>query len=298
MSRKKPTAKQIEERQALAARLHESIAEQVEALRETEAWTKFLRFCSAFHTYSLNNILLILSQNPDATNVAGYRTWQSLGRQVRKGEKALKIFGGRDIVETVEDPTTGKEKEERRTKFFLVSVFDQSQTDLLDPEADDPTELAKHLTGDFDGQAQAIIDQLTSFLADQGWTVTVETVAGAANGYTTVDGTHRIVVDEQLAPAQKVKTLLHETAHALLHANNGATEYAEHRGICETEAESVAYVVAGLLGLNTADYSIGYVAAWSQADTDLIHTTPANVLKTANRIAEGLTHKETTAPAA
>lgn len=84
MARKIRTTKSPEERRAEAEGLHATIAEQVEELRSSEAWTRFLTFAQAFHRYSINNLLLILAQKPEATHVAGYRTWQKLGRQVRK----------------------------------------------------------------------------------------------------------------------------------------------------------------------------------------------------------------------
>lgn len=114
---------------------------------EAEAWTRFLGFAQSFHRYSINNLLLILSQQPEATHVAGYRTWQKLGRQVRKGEKGIHIFGARDVVTTQEDERTGEEKEQRTRRFFPVSVFDMSQTDPIDPEAQDPSIIAHKLTG-------------------------------------------------------------------------------------------------------------------------------------------------------
>ena len=97
MARKIKTTKSPEERRAEAEGLHATIAEQVEELRSSEAWTRFLTFAQAFHRYSINNLLLILAQKPEATHVAGYRTWQSIGRQVRKGERGIRIC--RDNIE-------------------------------------------------------------------------------------------------------------------------------------------------------------------------------------------------------
>ena len=87
MTRKVTTRKSTEERRAEAQALQATIAEQIEALRDSETWTRFLAFAQAFHRYSLGNLLLIFAQSPEATHVAGYRTWLSLNRQVRKGER-------------------------------------------------------------------------------------------------------------------------------------------------------------------------------------------------------------------
>lgn len=188
MARKIRTTKSPEERRAEAEGLHATIAEQVEELRSSEAWTRFLTFAQAFHRYSINNLLLILAQKPEATHVAGYRTWQKLGRQVRKGERGIRIFGGRDVREVVEDEQTGEEKEQRRTRFFPVSVFDMAQTDPIDPEADDPSTLAHRLRGD---DPLGILAAVTDYLTGQGWTVEREAIPGETNGYTTTDGCSR-----------------------------------------------------------------------------------------------------------
>ena len=285
MAQKVKNTKSPEQRQAEAEALHETIAEQVEALRDSGAWQRYLEFAQSFHRYSINNLMLILGQCPEATQVAGYRAWQKLNRQVSKGEKGIRIFGGRDVTVTVEDEDTGEEKKERRTKFFPVSVFDQGQTQLIDPEQGDPSEIAQQLTGeDIAGIHASTIDYLTA----QGWKVEHEEIPGAANGYTAVDGSQRVVIDANLTPAQAAKTALHEAAHVLLHAEEDIADYVQHRGIKETEAESVAYVAAGVLGLDTSAYSIGYVAGWSDCETETIKDTAQRVLKAAHTLIEGI----------
>jgi len=290
MVRKVATQKSIEERREQAEVLQASIGEQVEQLRQSEQWTRFLQFAQAFHAYSLNNVLLILSQNPTATRVAGFRRWLELGRQVRKGEKSIKIFGYREREVTDEDDQnvavdvlgTG----ERVVRYFpILSVFDQSQTDPTDPETEDPSQLAQQLHGE---DPMGILEAVTDYLTGQGWTVTRELIAGATNGYTTTDGTRRVVIDAELSPAQAAKTGLHEAAHVILHADEDHTEYVEHRGIKETEAESVAYVVAGILGLDTSSFSIGYVAGWSHGEAEAIRSTASRVLKTAHTLADAI----------
>ncbi|MFD1716043.1 ArdC-like ssDNA-binding domain-containing protein [Amnibacterium flavum] len=294
MVRKVATQKSIEERREQAEALQASIGVQVEQLRQSEQWTRFLQFAQAFHAYSLNNVLLILSQNPTATRVAGFRKWLELGRAVRKGEKSIKIFGyrerkvtdGDDHNDAVDVLGTG----ERVVRYFpILSVFDQSQTDPTDPEAGDPTQLAQQLHGE---DPTGILQAVTDYLTGQGWTVTREPIAGSVNGYTTTDGTRRVVIDASLSPAQAAKTGLHEAAHVLLHAEEDHTEYIEHRGVKETEAESVAYIVAGILGLDTSSYSIGYVAGWSHCDPETIRNTAARVLRTAHTLADAITTTE------
>lgn len=286
MTRTIKTSKSPEERRAEEEALQAAIADQVEELRTSGAWMRFLRFAESFHTYSLGNLLVILAQCPEASHVAGYRTWQNLGRQVRKGERGIRIFGGRDVKTTVEDEKTGDEKEERRVRFFPVSVFDLAQTDAIDGDEGEPVELAQRLSGD---DPAGILDAVTDYLAGKGWTVERAPLAGERNGHTTIDGTHRVVIDAGLSPAQAAKTALHEAAHVILHSDIEPAEYVAHRGIKETEAESVAYIVAGILGLDTSAYSVGYVAGWSKCDADTIKATAGNVLRAAHSLADALT---------
>ncbi|WP_454778720.1 ArdC family protein [Georgenia muralis] len=204
MSKRATTRRTPEERKAQAEALHASIAAQVQALRGSDQWRQFLDFAQSFHAY-INNVLLILAQMPTASAVAGFRQWQAKGRQVRKGEKALKIFGYSTKKTTEEDPETGEEVERSHVRFPVLSVFDISQTDPVDGE-EPCTTVAHRLTGTDDlGIAAAVTHHLTN----QGWTVTRENLDGHTNGYTSNDG-RRVVVETDLAPAQAAKTLIHD----------------------------------------------------------------------------------------
>jgi antirestriction protein ArdC len=276
------TGKTPEERKAQAEALHDSISTQVQALCDSDQWMRFLDFAQTFHSYSLNNVLLILAQRPDASQVAGFRTWQTLGRQVRKGEKGIKIFGYSTKKITEEDDN-GDPQETRIPRFPILSVFDISQTDPVDGY-EGPATLTEQLTGTDDF---GIISTLTDHLATAGWTVDHHPISGSKNGYAdpTVKG---VVLDSALSPEHSAKTLIHETAHILLNHTDNITEYAAHRGLMETEAESVAYIVAGLAGFDTSAYSIGYIAGWTDGDTQLVKATAARVLNTAHAIADTL----------
>ncbi|MCS5732422.1 ArdC-like ssDNA-binding domain-containing protein [Herbiconiux daphne] len=280
-----------EERRAQAEALHENIAAQVEALRGTAQWERFLQFAGAFHAYSLNNVLLILRQRPDATRVAGFRKWQQLGRQVRKGEHAIRIFGY-STKKTTEEDDNGDDVEKITRRFPILSVFDISQTDLIDGEAD-PTTITQQLTGLDD---HGVIETLTEYLAAEGWDVQRKPLAGQVNGYAQPD-TRTVAVREGLAPEHAAKTLIHETAHIELRHVDDLEDYAAHRGLNETEAESVAYVIAGLLGFDTSAYSIGYIAGWAEGDTDIIRSTASRVLKAVDQLADILAPAELDEPA-
>ena len=285
MSAPKRGRKSPEQRQADAEALHATLVEQVETLTTTEGWKRFLKVAATFHTYSLNNLMLIVAQNPDATDVAGFRQWQQRGRQVRKGERGIKIRGYSTKRVTVENTETGEEEEKRLARFPILTVFDVDQTDPIEG-AEQIAAPVQLLTGD---DEHGITTAVTHWLDSQGWTLTREQVGGGANGYTTTDGTRRVVVREDLEPAAAAKTSLHEAGHVILHADDPAGEYVAHRGRKETEAESVAYVMGGLLGLDTTAYSVGYIATWAEGDVDLVRAAAENVLRAVHTLAEALT---------
>ncbi|MBT0568588.1 ArdC-like ssDNA-binding domain-containing protein [Williamsia sp. CHRR-6] len=283
------------ERRERAEQMQAQIAAQVQTMAESIGWREWLDYLANFHSYSLRNILLIAAQRPDATQVAGFRTWQSLGRQVRKGEKAIRIFGFSSKKVTETDPATGDETETRIPRFPILSVFDIAQTDPIDGTEDrtvtEPGDIVTHVHGD---DETGIYDRVAAFITAQGWTITREQIPGTTNGYTRVDGTKLIVVDADLAPAQAAKTMIHETAHAmLLHADTDGhrvdtLDIEQHRGIREVEAESVAYVVAALCGLDTSAYSVGYITGWADGDPEIVTATATRVLACVHTIADAL----------
>lgn len=279
----KKTTRSVEERRAAAEQLHERLVDQVASLADSDQWQRFLTFTAAFHSYSLNNTMLIWSQHPTASRVAGYRQWEKLGRHVRRGEKAIKIFGFATKRTTETDETSGEDAEKVRTYFPILSVFDIDQTELNEGTTDDSA-IAHLLTG---ADEHGIYARAAEFVTRRGWAVETGDT-GRANGYTRTDGSKVIRISDTLEPAQRAKTMLHEAAHAILHSEESHEEYVEHRGVKETEAESVAYVMAAVLGLDTSDYSVGYVAGWASADVALIRSTAANVLKTVQIMADEL----------
>ena len=227
----------------------------VRDLFASDRWRSYLEFLSKFHRYSANNTIAIYLQRPTASLVASFSDWRRKGRQVRKGEHGIKILAPHTIKDI--DDETGEIKQ--RMGFHLAYCFDVSQTDGKDlPEGP-----AHQLTGTVDGFAR-IWDTL---LAVSPVPVSVEPITDCeANGYYS-HADQRIVVRDGLAELQRVKTAIHEIAHAMLHAK-GAEEADADRSTREVQAESVAYVVCRALGLDTSDYSFGYVAGWS-ADKEL-----------------------------
>ena len=153
-------AQRDERMSALLQQLEAGVA----AIQTSDDFTRYLRTAATFHQYSPNNVLLILSQRPDATRVAGYKTWQSLGRQVKKGEKAIYIFAPRPYRVTTEDEQ-GEEQTREGLTFRSVPVFDITQTEG-DPI---PTLEAPLLTGDDSAQTYVA---LATFATRHGLTVT------------------------------------------------------------------------------------------------------------------------------
>lgn len=270
------------ERRAELEQLHAMIAEQVAQLTDSETWANVLRMATLFHRYSLNNVLLIRAQCPHASRVAGYRTWQKLGRQVRAGEKHIKIIGRQ--VKTIEQAEDGGE-DTVQVYWPKRRVFDISQTDPIPGAVEIPAPAPRLRGGDDAG----IYEAAYSWLTEDGWTVERARLAGE-DGHT--DPRNRIMrIEESLEPAHASLTILHEAAHGLLPVE--MNEYHQHQGLYEAEAESIAYVVAGALSQDTGANSIGYIATWTRGDLELLHTAGARVIDTAHRILTAITEEET-----
>jgi len=242
----------------------ERLAEAIEQLADSETFAAWLRARAAFHDYSFGNVCLIVSQCPDASRVAGYRTWQKLGRQVRKGEHGIRILAPRRVKVAQGDEHAEKADGYRVVGFRCVSVFDIAQTDgeplpELDYrplEGDAPTDMA---------------DLLAKVAANAGLRVEYRTpeIAGA-HGYLR-SSESLIVVDPDQSAAMQAKVLAHELGHFFdpwLAAHPDA--YSAHRGDCEAVAESVAYVVAARYGMDAGPSAVGYVAAWTEGDADRV----------------------------
>lgn len=253
----------------------QQLEEGIQNLFESAAYKTWLDTMSRFHDYSLNNTLLIASQKPDATLVAGYTAWQkTFGRQVNKGEKAIRILAPAPYKRKAEvdkvDPKTGEilknpdGSSAKETKeivvpaFKVVSVFDVSQTEGREL----PTLGVNELSGD--------VAQYENFLEGLKMSCPVpigfEQIATGAKGYFhTVE--NRIALQADMSQVQTIKTLIHEMAHQKLHSTTPAEEVSEEakltRNHKEVEAESVAYTICRHFGIDTSDYSFAYIAGWS-----------------------------------
>ena len=236
-------------------RLHEHLQESLRALVTSEDWRQALEVAARFHDYSFANTRLIWAQATargfTPTRVAGYRAWQKLGRQVNRGEKGLQILAPVTRKVEVEDG----EEDRRVVGFRVVHVFDVSQTDG-DPL---PEVRPSVLEGELPLQWEKVAELIRS--ADFGLEVAEVNRLGEANGITDW-GDRTVVVRESLPGAQRFKTAVHELAHIRLHEPTSG-DRPECRGAIEVEAESVAYMVCAALGVDSAGYSLPYVATWS-----------------------------------
>lgn len=259
------------------------LEEGVKGIYEGEGYKAFLDVMSKFHTYSVNNCILIAMQKPDATQVAGFKSWQkNFKRSVKKGEKAIKILAPipHRFTKEIENEDGEKvQKEIQYMTFKAISVFDISQT-----EGEELPSICKMLKGSVEG-FQNLVDKLESLSPVP---VAYEPIYGGANGYYS-HATNSIVVDAGLSEQHKVKTLIHEIAHSILHNKDNGEEKDADRSTKEVQAESVAYTVCNWLGMDTSDYSFGYVAGWS-AGRELKELTESMevIRKIAGEIIEGL----------
>ena len=264
--------KPAEKLKEITDRLEQGITE----LFDSERYREYLRVMSKFHNYSFNNTLLIAMQKPDASLVAGFSAWKNnFGRNVIKGQKGIKIIAPspykvkqemKKIDPHTQQPIIGKdgkpvteEKEITIPAYKVVSVFDVSQTEGREL----PDIAVNELTGD--------VERYRDFFAALEKTSPVpigfEQIPGSSHGYYHLED-KRIAIDEGMSEIQTLKTAIHEIAHAKLHdidlnAPENEQQPRIDRRTREVEAESVAYTVCQHYGLDTSDYSFGYVAGWS-----------------------------------
>ena len=264
--------KPAEKLKEITDRLEQGITE----LFDSERYREYLRVMSKFHNYSFNNTLLIAMQKLDASLVAGFSAWKNnFGRNVIKGQKGIKIIAPspykvkqemKKIDPHTQQPIIGKdgkpvteEKEITIPAYKVVSVFDVSQTEGKEL----PDIAVDELTGD--------VERYRDFFAALEKTSPVpigfEQIPGSSHGYYHLED-KRIAIQEGMSELQTLKTAIHEIAHTKLHdidlnAPENEQQPRVDRRTREVEAESVAYTVCQHYGLDTSDYSFGYVAGWS-----------------------------------
>ena len=278
----------------------DKLEEGLKELFESEKYKSYLSTMSKFHNYSFNNTLLIAMQKPEATLVAGYQAWQkNFNRHVNKGEKGIRILAPAPYKIKEErdklDPVTGEvmldkdgmpqteEVEIKIPAFRAVSVFDVSQTDGEPiPELE-----AKELLSTVEGYEDFI--KAVTFVAPVP--VSFEDIPGDSKGFFSPTE-KRIAVQEGMSESQTLKTMVHETAHSMLHdkeVNKDTLAPAKDRNTKEVEAESIAYTVCQHFGIDTSEYSFGYIAGWSTGrDMKELKSSLDTIRRTASELITGI----------
>ena len=279
--------------------LTDKLEQGLQDLFNSDSYCNYLRTMSKFHNYSFNNTLLIAMQKPDATLVAGYKAWQkNFERHVNKGEKAIRILAPapykikeeRDKIDPVTqelllDKDGNPQKEEVEITipaFRAVSVFDLSQTDGKPI----PELTAKELLSDVEGYQ----DMIRAVEAISPVPIELEEIAGDSKGYYDREA-KRIAVQENMSESQTLKTMIHEVAHSKLHSKEVEQDeqMKKDRNTKEVEAESIAYTVCQHFGIDTSDYSFGYIAGWSSGrDTKELRSSMDTIRRTVSELITGI----------
>lgn len=253
--------------------IQEKLETGVREIFESENYKDYIRTMAKFPNYSINNCILIASQRPDASCVCGYKTWQTeFNRTVNRNESGIMIIAPVKYKVDVDEPIydvnshpvmgdDGKQKTEKVTKEFQAFrpayVFDVQQT------SGEPLPSLVHL---LQGGVEDYEVIKSALIEISPVPVAFEPISGGANGFYS-PGEKRIVVKDDLAELQTIKTLIHEIGHVEL--GHGGEEDKFDRKTKEVQAESVAYWVAAMIGsddqgLDTSDYSFGYISGWSK----------------------------------
>ena len=277
----------------------EKLEQGIKELFESEKYKTYLNTMSKFHNYSFNNTMLIAMQKPDATLVAGFKAWQkNFDRHVKKGEKGIRILAPapykikeeRDKIDPVTqelllDKDGNPQKEEVEITipaFRAVSVFDVAQTDGKPI----PELAAKELLSDVEGYQ----DMIRAVEAISPVPIELEEIAGDSKGYYDREA-KRIAVQENMSESQTLKTMIHEVAHSKLHSKEVEQDeqMKKDRNTKEVEAESIAYTVCQHFGIDTSDYSFGYIAGWSSGrDTKELRSSMDTIRRTASELITGI----------
>lgn len=276
----------------------EKLEEGIKDLFQSDTYKNYLDTLSRFHSYSFNNTLLIAMQKPDASLVAGYGTWKQANRYIKKGEKAIKIIAPCPYKKEVEKPVLDKDgkaiigpdgkeltekAEQQYLSFAVVNVFDISQTE------GEPIEIAHKLDMSVDGYDD-FMEALRRFSPVP---IEMQPISGAANGYYDLLD-KKIVIDSDMSEAMHCKTGLHEISHALLHDRDTGREKDNmpDTRTREIQAESIAYTIANYYGLNTEEYSFGYVAGWSSTkEIPELKASMTVIQETAQQMIKGIDEK-------
>jgi len=248
----------------------------------SETLRNYLAAIGRFHRYSLRNVMLIASQKPTATHIAGFQTWRKLGRFVKKGEKGILILA--PIVRRKNESAEQNETDESSTAvgFRAAYVFDISQTDGQElPEI-----------GSVNGDPREYRERLAKFVTEQGIALEYSDEIAPARG-TSAGG--KITLLPGQSPAEEFATLAHELAHEMMHRDERRSSTSKRSR--ETEAEAVAFVICQAIGLETGSASQDYIQLYD-GDSTLLTESLEHIQHTANQILNAVGAEGASAPPA
>lgn len=290
-------ARPTEDRDTEVKAAMDAITDAVAKITTTADWERYLKFGARFYDYSFNNQILIYIESQrrgwdHVGKVAAYGKWQSLGRQVIKGEKGIRIFA--PVIVVWKEGEKGYVPGQRRTHlvgFRVISVFEERQT------TGEPLAFAPVATTMPSGDSPAwMFDALVAFASDHDRPVRFGATGGTAEARAT--DTEIVINERNDKGAARDMALTHEIAHVLLHFDPNLMidgepfDYAKrgHRGIAETEAQAVAYIVGVRYGLDVSGFSAGYIANWARDDRGVaaMRAAGTRIMATARKIIDAL----------
>ena len=269
----------VEQAKQIASKAIEQLGQALEA-GHSEKLREHLAAMARFHRYSLHNIMLIASQRPDASHVAGFHAWHKLGRFVKKGEKGILILA--PIIRRKAENNNENEADESSTAvgFRAAYVFDFTQTDGQPlPEI-----------GSVNGDPRGYRERLAKFVAEQGIALEYSDEIAPARG-TSSGG--KITLLPGQSPAEDFETLTHELAHEMMHRDERRSSTSKR--IRETEAEAVAFVVCSAIGLETGSAAQDYIGLYG-GDAKLLSESIAYVQRAATQILNVIGADDSSAP--
>jgi antirestriction protein ArdC len=270
----------VEQAKQIASNAIEQLRQALEA-GQSERLKEYLAAMARFRRYSWGNIMLIASQKPNATHVAGFQAWHKLGRFVKKGEKGILILAPIIRKKAENNGETEPDESSVTVGFRAAYVFDISQTDGQPlPEI-----------GSVNGDPREYRERLAKFVAEQGIALEYSDEIAPARG-TSSGG--KITLLPGQSPAEEFATLAHEVAHEMMHRDERRSTT---KRIRETEAEAVAFVVCNAIGLETGSAAQDYIGLYG-GDAKLLSESLEYVQRTSTRILNAIGAEESSAPPA
>ena len=275
--------------------LTEKLQTGIQELYDSEKYRDYLRTMAKFHHYSFNNSLLIWAQRPDASAVCGFRGWQTkFGRTVNPGAKGIMIYEPSNFKRTLREVVTDEDgnpildKDGNKITRAVERTFPSFKVGYVFALEDTSGKPLPSIVSIIDKDVSNYDSVMDALQKVSPAPIRFDSVDGGANGYYNLLK-REIVVKDTLPQAQKIKTAVHEVAHSILHDKIDGLDQEANKREMEVSAESVAFVVCSYLGLDTSEYSFGYVGGWSAGkELKELQTKMEIIRKAANTIISGI----------